>query len=64
MLSVAIGLGGEICFSGSADSNIRVWQLPGDFSDPFDVYGKKCYMFQTYAYAHTHMYTCEHAQNN
>ena len=40
VLCVAVSLSGEICFSGSADSNIGVWQLPGDLSDPFDVYGK------------------------
>ena len=43
MLSVAVSLNGELCFSGSADSSIGVWQLPGDLSDPFDVYGKILY---------------------
>ena len=40
VLSVAVNLNGELCFSGSADCSIGVWQLPGDLSDPFDVYGK------------------------
>ena len=39
MLSVAVGASGEICFSGSTDTTIRVWQLPNDLGDPFDVYG-------------------------
>lgn len=41
MLSVAFGEGGDICYSGSADSTIRVWRLPvegGD--DPFTIYGE------------------------
>ena len=45
VLSVAVSLNGELCFSGSADSSIRVWQLPGDLSDPFDVYGKIHFFF-------------------
>ena len=41
MLSVVFGIGGEICFSGSADSSIRVWQIPAEpGEDPFDLYGK------------------------
>ena len=40
VLSIAVSLNGELCFSGSADSSIGVWQLPGDLNDPFDVYGK------------------------
>lgn len=43
VLSVAVSLNGELCFSGSADSSIGVWQLPGDLSDPFDVYGKNSF---------------------
>ena len=39
VLSVAVGASGEICFSGSTDTTIRVWQLPSDLGDPFDVYG-------------------------
>lgn len=43
MLSVAFGLGGDICFSGSSDSTIRVWQMPGEMGDdPFTVYGMLC----------------------
>lgn len=38
VLCVAVGISGELCFSGSTDSTIRVWQLPGDFNDPFDMY--------------------------
>ena len=45
VLSVAISLNGELCFSGSTDSSIGVWQLPSDLSDPFDVYGKSFYMY-------------------
>ena len=42
VLSVLFGLGGDICFSGSTDSTIRVWRIPGDLGDdPFDVYGKE-----------------------
>jgi len=41
VLSVVFGMGGEMCFSGSADSTIRVWQLPTEpGEDPFDLYGK------------------------
>ena len=40
MLTVAFGLGGDVCFSGSADSTIRVWKLPSEpGEDPFDIYG-------------------------
>lgn len=40
VLSVAFGLGGDICFSGSSDSTIRVWCIPGDLEDdPFGIYG-------------------------
>ena len=27
-------------YSGSNDGSIRIWQVPSDLSDPFDVYGK------------------------
>ena len=41
VLSVAFGIGGDFCFSGSEDSTIRVWQLPAEpGEDPFDLYGK------------------------
>lgn len=41
MLSVAFGAGGDICFSGSTDSTIRVWRLPKEGADdPFGIYGK------------------------
>ena len=41
MLSVAFGIKDDICFSGSADSTIRVWRLPKEGGDdPFIVYGK------------------------
>ena len=46
VLCVAMGCGGEVCFSGSTDTTIRVWQLPGDLSDPFDAYGQlQCFMY-------------------
>lgn len=41
MLSVAFGLGGEVCYSGSSDSTIRVWRVPEESEDdPFSVYGE------------------------
>ncbi len=41
VLSVAFGIGGDICFSGSADTTIRVWQIPAEpGEDPFDLYGE------------------------
>lgn len=27
-------------YSGSADGQLRLWQIPTNLSDPFDVYGK------------------------
>jgi len=45
VLSVAVGASGDICFSGSTDTTIRVWQLPSDLGDPFDVYGKIIWFF-------------------
>ena len=39
VLSVAMGVNGKACFSGSVDSCIRVWQLPTESTDPFDPYG-------------------------
>lgn len=41
VLSVAFGLGGEVCYSGSSDSTIRVWRVPEESEDdPFSVYGE------------------------
>ena len=61
VLSVAVGASGDICFSGSTDTTIRVWQLPSDLGDPFDVYGKiisffhvLCALLLTSTHAHTH----------
>ena len=44
MLSVAYGMNGEVCYSGSTDSTIRVWRMPEEVSDdPFSIYGMlKC----------------------
>ncbi len=41
MLSVAFGLGGDVCYSAGADSTIRVWRIPDEAEDdPFSVYGE------------------------
>lgn len=41
MLSVAFGVGGEVCYSGGVDSTIRVWRVPEEMEeDPFNVYGE------------------------
>ena len=40
VLCVAMGQSGNICFSGSADSNIRVWKVPPSDIDPYDTYGE------------------------
>ena len=40
VLSVALSTDGEVVYSGSNDGSIRIWQVPSDLSDPFDVYGK------------------------
>ncbi len=39
VLCVAMGNGGNVCFSGGVDSTIRAWQLPTDLSDPYGLYG-------------------------
>ena len=39
VLCVAMDVGGEVCFSGSADSNIRVWRVPSTDNDPYNNYG-------------------------
>jgi striatin 1/3/4 len=38
VLCVAMDVGGEVCFSGSADSNIRVWRVPSTDNDPYNNY--------------------------
>lgn len=40
VLSVAIGIDGKACFSGSVDSNIHVWELPSESCDPFAPFGE------------------------
>lgn len=62
VLSIAVSLNGELCFSGSADSSIGVWQLPGDLNDPFDVYGKNpfflSYIISIISGSDTYNYYC------
>lgn len=36
---MAMGVSGDVCFSGSTDSNIRVWKIPPSDTDPYDNYG-------------------------
>ena len=40
VLSIAISPDGETLYSGGMDGQLRIWQIPTDLSDPFDVYGK------------------------
>jgi len=61
VLSVAVGASGDICFSGSTDTTIRVWQLPSDLGDPFDVYGKIIWFFMSCVLLLlTSTHTCTH----
>lgn len=39
VLSVGVSPDGEVVYSGSADGQLRLWQIPTNLSDPFDVYG-------------------------
>ena len=40
VLSVTLSNEGDIVYSGGKDGSIRMWQLPVELTDPFDVYGK------------------------
>ena len=40
VLCVAMGVNGDVCFSGSTDANIRVWKVPPSDIDPYDNYGE------------------------
>lgn len=52
MLSVAFGLGGEVCYSGGADSTIRVWRIPEEGEDdPFGVYGESGHLLDISYYS-------------
>lgn len=31
---------GELCYSAGADTEIRMWQVPTNLSDPYDTYGQ------------------------
>ena len=37
---MAMGVNGDVCFSGSRDSNIRVWKVPPSDTDPYENYGE------------------------
>ena len=37
---MAMEVNGDVCFSGSADSNIRVWKIPSTEHDPYSNYGR------------------------
>ncbi len=39
VLSVCVSTDGQTVYSGGADGSVRVWQVPADITDPFDVYG-------------------------
>ena len=68
VLSVAVGASGEICFSGSTDTTIRVWQLPNDLGDPFDVYGtivsSPCLQLVLTHLTHAHTHARTHARTH
>jgi striatin 1/3/4 len=38
VLSIGVSPDGETLYSGSIDGQVRMWQIPTDVSDPFDVY--------------------------
>lgn len=38
VLCVAMGVNGDVCFSGSTDTTIRVWKVPQSDIDPYDNY--------------------------
>ena len=38
-MSVALSTDGDVVYSGASDGSIRMWQVPVDLADPFDIYG-------------------------
>ena len=57
VLCVAMGLNGDVCFSGSTDANIRVWKIPPSDIDPYDNYGKPAHLLGP-APIWMYMYVC------
>ena len=39
VLSATLSTDGDVLYSGSTDGSIRLWQIPSDMTDPYDVYG-------------------------
>lgn len=49
VLSLAMGVTGEDCYSGGIDSTIRCWKIPSSNVDPYDMYGE-CKISNAYFY--------------